>query len=610
MLKSLAFAFLFFPLTRLLFFVFNLDYFNNCDYIEILTAFLYGLRFDFSTLLIVNAFYIIFSVIPFRKRWYRFFLKIVYTVSNMFFLGVNVVDVEFFKFIGKKITVNIFEMSSDIGDQAFQLAGNYWYLALIILAIGHLLFHNSPEYKEGFMEKNISPFKTLPFGFVLIVITFIGIRGGLQMRSISPKQAYIFDKYELGNLALNSSYTLIRSLEAKKITTIKHFKNDLEAKTFIQSVRSFDHNLKDSSKSNVMIIILESFSQEYFDKGYMPFLKELSQKSLSFKESYANGRRSIEALPSIFVGLPSLIGSPIYQSQYQTNRFISLPQTLKDQGYSTSFFHGGKRGTMDFDAYTSSIGIDYYFAKEDYPDSNHFDGTWGIYDHHFYKYMVQSLNKLPKPFFSSVFSLSSHQPYSIPTEFKNKFPKGNLEIHESIGYADFSLRLLFDELKKQEWFKNTLFVITADHTQKLETPKYNSLLGRYRVPLIFYSPSMNLSTFANSKTVQHADIFPSIVDYVGIIPNEKLLFGSSVFNNDVGAAINMASGQFTFLRGSSLLTYSAEVFKSYSVDSELKLIPNDMNNDLLKTFKAYIQYNTNGLKFNNIYKTLGDSASR
>lgn len=102
MLKSLAFAFLFFPLTRLLFFVFNLDYFNNCDYIEILTAFLYGLRFDFSTLLIVNAFYIIFSVIPFRKRWYRFFLKIVYTVSNMFFLGVNVVDVEFFKFIGKK----------------------------------------------------------------------------------------------------------------------------------------------------------------------------------------------------------------------------------------------------------------------------------------------------------------------------------------------------------------------------------------------------------------------------------------------------------------------------------------------------------------------------
>lgn len=452
------------------------------------------------------------------------------------------------------------------------------------------------------MEKNISPFKTLPFGFVLIVITFIGIRGGLQMRSISPKQAYIFDKYELGNLALNSSYTLIRSLEAKKITTIKHFKNDLEAKTFIQSVRSFDHNLKDSSKSNVMIIILESFSQEYLDKGYMPFLKELSQKSLSFKESYANGRRSIEALPSIFVGLPSLIGSPIYQSQYQTNRFISLPQTLKDQGYSTSFFHGGKRGTMDFDAYTSSIGIDHYFAKEDYPESAHFDGTWGIYDHHFYKYMAMSLNKISKPFFSSVFSLSSHQPYSIPSKFKGQFPKGSLEIHESIGYADHSLKLLFNELKKLEWFKDTLFVITADHTQKLETSKYNSLLGRYRVPLIFYSPSKDLSRFNNSKTVQHADIFPSVMDYVGIIPNEKLLFGSSVFNNDKGAAINMASGQYIFLKGNSLLTYNAEVFKSYSVDSDLKLTPSSEDSQHLKTFKAYIQYNINGLKFNNIYK--------
>ena len=629
LLKRLLFALAFFSTYRAIFYFYNFSYFSKFSLGETLYAYLYGIRFDLATLLIANLFFIIVSLIPTRIYQVKVFKKLLFVGFNMVFLGTLIMDWEFFTFLGKKLTVDIFigGMAKDVVDQSLQVLLYYWYLSVVFIATGIMLWKYYPRTKkEIFLKQELAWYKVTPISFVIILFTALGIRGGPQMRSISPKEAFIHESYELGNLTLNAAYSMVRSLGNKNVAVETYFKTDELALEHIKSKRSFAtgsvKRLLDAQydvahmaasdarnkvpRDNVVVIIVESFSQEYIEEGYTPFFNELKSKGLYFKYNFANGRRSIEALPSIMAAIPSLIGQPIYQSQYQSNQYYALPKILKQNGYQTAFYHGGKKGTMDFDAYCYSIGFDKYFSLEDYPDQRHFDGNWGIYDHNYLSYFADELDQYKTPFFSGIFTLSSHQPYSIPDSFKDHFPKGELEIHESIGYADEALKIFFEKVKSKPWFKNTLFVITADHASKLHSAKFNNLIGQYRVPLLFYHPGKDLSHLENSKVTQHADILPSIVDFLGIEVDKQLFFGSSVFGADEGRALNYNSGSYIYVKAPYVLRYdktTARLMYWGLEQSELKNIEEtSFTQELLQELKAYIQYTNNGLRNNNIYR--------
>tara|TARA_Y100000780_G_scaffold232300_1_gene262514 strand:+ start:1086 stop:2930 length:1845 start_codon:yes stop_codon:yes gene_type:complete len=601
LIKRLCLSFGLFTLSRLGFYFYNLDYFQAGSITETLWAFIVGLRFDLSTTLIANLVFILFSLVPYRSKFYEKFLKSLFVLGNFVFLSFIVGDYEYFSFNGKKLTYDLFLTSGDIQDQSLQLIFNHWYLSLLSIGFGVASWFYYPQRKSAGVK--VKWFKAVPLSLLVFVLTGIGVRGGLQLRSLSPKQAFVFKTYELGNFALNSAYSLVRSLGKEGAPALKFFSSDEEAFQALFKKRSFDQSELGLKEQNVVIIIVESLSQEYVEEGFTPFFSKLAEKGVYFNKNFANGRRSIEALPSIMTSFPSIIGTPIYQSQYQSNQFYPLPRALKEEGYSTSFFHGGKRGTMDFDAYCYSIGFEKYFALEDYPNQSHYDGHWGVYDHHYLNYVVDELDRHKEPFFSGIFTLSSHQPYSIPDELKGKFPKGNLPIHESIGYADYALSKFFEKAKDKPWFKNTLFVITADHTQKLKSKKYQTLLGRYRVPLMFFHPSFDLKTVNNNKITQHADILPSVLDFLKINHEKRLYFGSSVFNKDEGRMINFNSGGHFLLSNNALVRFDGSSPKYFSVSEDLLgLEPSkDDSPDLLEELKALIQYTNNGLRGNNIY---------
>tara|TARA_B100001971_G_scaffold84647_1_gene77919 strand:+ start:536 stop:2386 length:1851 start_codon:yes stop_codon:yes gene_type:complete len=604
--KRLGFAFSLFLISRVLFYFYNLKYFSVANLGETIWAFFVGLRFDLATTLIANIFFIIFSLIPIRNPKYHLFLKFLFVIFNSIFLGLIIVDFEFFAFNGKKLTLDIFFIAGDIGGQFFQVIFYYWHLSLLTIATMGILWRYYPRRKKEYLfEMPMKIYKSIPLSLIIFILTAIGVRGGLQLRSISAKDAFIFETYELGNFAVNSAYTFARSLSQKGLEYEKFFKKREDVYSTLENLSQSTSSSADglfSEKQNVIIIILESFSMEYIENGYAPFLKSLESKSLFFKEASSNGRRSIEALPSILAGFPSIIGKPLYQSNYQANKILGVPNYLKDYNYKSYFFHGGKTGTMNFDSFCRTIGFDRYFGKEDYPNDDHYDGHWGIYDHHYFDFMLNKLAQSEPPFFATFFSLSSHQPYSIPSEFLGQFPKGNLPIHESIGYTDYALKKFFEKAQKQSWYNNTLFIITADHTQKLETKKYQTVLGRYRVPLIFYHPKIKLES--NKKVVQQVDILPSILDILDIKPEEKLLFGTSVFNDSPGKMLNFNSGNYIYRKAETMILYDKSKLKVYTIGEDgLKatLRPEQSENEYLKELKAYIQYTNNGLIRNNIY---------
>jgi phosphoglycerol transferase MdoB-like AlkP superfamily enzyme len=176
-----------------------------------------------------------------------------------------------------------------------------------------------------------------------------------------------------------------------------------------------------------------------------------------------------------------------------------------------------------------------------YPNKNDHDGHWGIWDLEYLNYFSNQLNTKKEPFFSSVFTLSSHDPYKIPKKFKGKFKEGELPIHKTVRYTDYALKEFFASAKKQKWFDNTIFIITADHTSYSKEEYFYSPTGKYEIPLLFYSPKLIKPGFNDSSTVSHCDIFPSIMSLCNI-KDSIFSLGRNVFEPQKGYSLNYDNG--------------------------------------------------------------------
>jgi phosphoglycerol transferase MdoB-like AlkP superfamily enzyme len=253
-------------------------------------------------------------------------------------------------------------------------------------------------------------------------------------------------------------------------------------------------------------------------------------------------------MPSIIAGLPALTDDIYITSQYSSNKINSIASILSEEGYYTAFFHGGKNGTMGFDQFANVAGIENYYGMNEYHiESNEF-GKWGIFDEEYLQYFSKTMSSFKEPFFASIFTLTSHHPYEIPEKYNGKFPKGTQNIHESIGYTDYSLRMFFESAKKTDWYKNTLFILTADHTAQAESSYYKNKLGNYAVPIIFYSPADTLIIKKSNTVAQQTDILPTVMDYLGY--NEPFVsFGNSLLNDSTNHfAINYINGIYQFAK--------------------------------------------------------------
>ena len=507
-----------------------------------------GLTFDTSAILYSNVLFILISLIPFKNYSSESFQKkmmILYFTTNLITYSTNFFDFIYYRFSQSRLTTRVFDILENETNK-MSLAGsfiyNYWHVFIFFFIMVFLwitLYRkiNLKKYTPKYSFKFIS-FSTIT-SFMIIFLCVVGMRGGLgnATRPINMVDAHRFVKKGIhADFVLNSPFCFIRTFNKNHFNK-KYFMKESEVDKLLNPVRKVNDSIY--SKPNVMILVMESFGREYigaFNKSrkienyvsYTPFLDSLSNHSLIFTNAFANGRQSIEALPSILASVPSF-KVPFTSSPYSNQEIQSLVSVFKDKGYSTSFFHGAPNGSMGFLGLSNILGFDNYYGKNEFNDNSLYDGYWGIWDEPFLNYVKNETDKLVEPFFSTFFSLSSHEPFYVPEEYKGVFPMGDVQMHQVIGYSDNALKLFFDSAKNEPWFENTLFIITADHTNQFWYPFYSSPINRFAIPILFYHPNGSFKG-VNDELTHQMDIFPSIVDLVGY---DKPInsWGRSLFSN-------------------------------------------------------------------------------
>ncbi len=526
-------AYLFYMIARILFFFYNENLIKIDSAIDFFKLSYHGIAFDTTTILYVNSLFILLSIFPFiinTKKGYQKCLFYLYFVTNLLTYTANFIDFIYYKYTFNRSTrasLDTLENESNKTRLFLNFLVEYWHVFVLFFLCAFVWIYLYKKIKVNHHKPNLT-FKY----FLASIVSFLlfttlcigGIRGDFRKstRPINLLDAsrFVTDASQ-ADFVLNTPFAIIRTWNTNTFQKI-NLVNNATIDSLIVPIKQYKNNPK--TKPNVVIIIMESYAKEYISsfnkemkipnyKGYSPFVDSLAQHSLIFTNGYANGYKSIHGMASVIAGIPSFKDA-FTSSPYPKQKIESLVSILKSEGYDTSFFHGAPNGSMGFLGFGNILGYDHYYGKNEYNNDADFDGSWGIWDEPFFQYFNKTLSQKKTPFMATLFSISSHEPYIVPEKYERKFPKGDNLIHQCIGYTDYSLEQFFKAAKKQSWYKNTIFVLVADHDNLIYYDAYYKDQNLHTVPILFFSPNEKY-VGVNNDWAQQIDIYPTLLDMMG-----------------------------------------------------------------------------------------------
>ena len=585
---NMAVAYLVWMLSRGAFFAENWSTFAPYMSWSLFKSMLHGaLVFDTSALFYVNALYLALMLLPLHLKERAGFhkgLKWLFVITNAVALAMNLMDAVYFQYTGRRSTVTVFTEFANEGNITSIILTEFihhWYLVLAFIGLVFLLWrcYTKPRlevYRFGH-HYYISQFIAM---LVMILLAIVGIRGsitaGTRPITISNANQYVNRPVE-ASVVLNTPFSMIRSLGKKAFVTPDYMPRE-QMEAIYSPIHAHPDTLSGAHPGkNVVILIVESMGKEYIGslnsnldggnyKGYMPFIDSLVSKSLTFEYSYANGRISMDAMPSILSGLPMMVES-IFLTPASLNDVDGISSILDREGYGTAFFHGGHNISMGFSAYAHSIGYKQYYGLDEYCQSpkyggmDDFDGKWAIWDEPFLQFTLDSIEGMKQPFLTTVFTASSHHPYNVPDQYRDSLvDEGGQPIHKCVRYTDLALRHFFERASHEPWYQNTIFVLVADHTNQASHDVYKTDLGLYSIPIIFFTPDGSLAPRHDEVTIaQQTDITPTLLHYLGY-SKPYLAFGNDLLATEGGDtwAFNYNAGIYQLVKGDLLLQFNGE----------------------------------------------------
>lgn len=543
-----------FAFLRSIFFFYHFQI-NQIDIKEVLQVFLLGAIPDLSSIIYINSFFLLIYFIGIIPNLIK---RILFWLVNSLAILILLIDIPYYSYTNQKLSVSFLDVDHGVIANIGSYITSYFLLFLTFLILSAFIWK---IYKPFVKRSNLS--RIISF-IILLPAIIIGARGGLAYKPITPYSANAYVSNEYIDLWNNSLQTIIYSMEHQELEQRPYFNEKALDSIYnpIQQVDTLPFQFK-----HVVLIVLESFAEEFIyylnpkrQASITPFLDSLAASSYIFSNAYANGRTSLQGIAAILAGIPNMSEEAFIRSKYNTNKLKGLGMILRMHNINSSFYHGANNGSMNFDIFCQSIGIENYYGRKEYPNREDFDGKWGIFDEPFLQFVASKIKEEKFRSFSTIFTISSHDPYTIPEEHKNRFISDKHPIEKTISYTDYALKRFFKSIQSWSDFDSTAFIITADHASLNFDESYNNPLGKYRIPLLVYTPG-KLDTLLIgtpiSSVFQQTQIPISILTMLGINGEEICSFGHLPFKKHQHA--------FRWHQGQLYLTWSPKAAEEYTM---------------------------------------------
>ncbi|MBJ6120001.1 sulfatase-like hydrolase/transferase [Pontibacter sp. BT310] len=588
---------LFFIVSRAAFLLYNLDNSSELTTADLAGTFLYGSRLDFSFASYLSAlpFIIAFVGIVWKRlpaagiiRWYTFVLLGIMSV-------LLAADLELYKHWGFRLDSTPLqylntptEMMASTGSAPILLL-SFVALALTgIFALIYKLYFDLRNYRSGH-----SSWVTAVLSFIFIALLILPMRGGVQQIPINQSTAYFSDRPFTNHASLNMPWNMLHSI-LKYGEQSKNPYLYLPADSAAHKVQQLYAAVSDSSqqlvkpgKPNVLLIILESYTAKMVEhlggeKGITPNLDRLAKEGVTFTNFYASGDRSQKGMVSILSGYPVQPATSIVKVPKKSEKLPQLSHTFEQHGYKTSFYYGGELEFANLKSYFVNGGYDKLIDKYAFPEES-YNSKWGAHDHVLFERVLKDLKSEKEPFFSTVYTLSSHEPFEIP--IKPKFPVTDeiSKFRNSVYYTDWALGNFISVAKKEPWWQHTLLVLVADHGHPYPNNDPNHVPSKFHIPFILTGGALTTHGQTIDMLGSQTDIAATILSQLHLPHNEY------VWSRNLLAATTNPFAFYVFQDGFGYLTPAGAVTFD---NTSKKVITNDeaVTEEQLEMGKAYLQY--------------------
>ena len=550
-LKYYGFWVLYFVVARFVFLVYHLNSTKNLDISEFFYVFIYGFRLDLSI-----AAYIV--VLPFMIVLFGVFtnsraiLTIHQTYSWFILLVMNLllfVDLFLYSYWNTRLdttfvrylnTPELMFASVNMSEITVALLGFAVLSYLTYRAVNFLIY-------KHFKVIGRASLWSLPFLLLLIGVLILPIRGGLQTIPINQSNVYFSNKIYANHAAVNYAWNFMHAItkhvdanqnlfleySAEKASTLfKKYRKPLLIRDSIQPP------VLNTKKPNIIFIIWEGFTAKVVgplggDSLITPNFNRYTKEGLLFTNFYANGDRTDKGLVSLLIGYYPQPKKSIIKMPMKSKKLPLLSQSMKIMGYHNSFYYGGDLNFGNMNTYLYNKGIDQIYGSEIF-ERKDWNSKWGVHDHILFERIIEDLKLNKKnPFFKTILTLTSHEPYEFPGKYR--FGK-NSELDKfksSMAYTDKVVGDFVAFAKTQDWWENSLIIITADHGHPLpnnENEVFNTP-NRFKIPMLWLGGALTNTGTVNDNLGSQVDLAFTLIDLLGA-DNSLFEFGTHLFNSN------------------------------------------------------------------------------
>jgi len=519
---------------------------NNCSLIDLFSIFYFAFKLDLSTIgyffvfpLLISYVWIFFqsSILNKISNIYNFFLIIFYSIISFGEIGIYN---EWRTKLNYKALLYL-KQPQEIFNSISTFVFIFLFIGVIILIILwiRIYFKKVQLFNFNFYSQI---YKKIIFIIISPIIVFYFIRGGFKEIPISQSQSWFSNKIILNDISVNPGWNLINNIiDAQSF--IKNnpfvFYDDIFAEQSIKEIHKIEKdtttNILTTQRPNIVFIILESWTADVVgalgnDSDITPNFNGLAKEGILFSEFYSNGNRSQQGLASIFSGFPALPITTITDHPAKYSKLPSIIKILNKEGYNSSFYFGGQLIYGNIKSYIIFNEFKKIIEEADI-ESNYPRGKLGVHDEYLFLKNIKDLKAEQEPFVSAIFTLSSHSPYDQP--IKNKITREikEKEFVNSVWYSDYSLGKYFDMARQQNWYKNTLFVIVADHSHVSHKQHYIQTFEYHKIPLLLYGEVLKqeFKGTINNKIATHIDIASTLLKQLDM-KDENFKWSKNLFN--------------------------------------------------------------------------------